>query len=374
MLRFAFQFAGYQEDGSVSMRRYAASLSHALHALHRRDWSFSNVVPTATRTNATGIARRASSVVDRYIRYPREARRYRGDVYHVLDHGYGHLVNTINRGATIVTCHDVIPLLAAKRHIDMPIAPGVAATVWFRLKSMAKADRIIAISAATKQNVCELLGLSDDRVTVVHYGVQPKFTPSPLAKEVLREQLGLRSGVPLILHVSTRGRYKNSPAILRALAQLASMPGLADVRLVRVGVDFYRDEKALIAELGVADRIDLRGAVGDDQHLARIYSACDVFAFPSLWEGFGWPPLEAMACGLPVVASNVASLPEVVGDAGLLVPPHDHDALAQALSSVLLSPSTAARLRAAGLQQASLFTWDRCAQRTVQAYEEVAQS
>ena len=139
--------------------------------------------------------------------------------------------------------------------------------------------------------------------------------------------------------------------------------------LVRIGAPFYQDEALLAERLGLHDSIRHIGAVGDDRKLAEWYNAADVLLFPSLWEGFGWPPLEAMACGTPVVASNVPAIAEVVGDAGILVPPDDPSELAGATERVLTDAALSRSLRDKGLTRAAHFTWANAAARTLAVYD-----
>ena len=172
--------------------------------------------------------------------------------------------------------------------------------------------------------------------------------------------------------MGTTGRYKNTPALVRTLEGLRKVPELRDqVWLLRVGVPFDADVQALIENLGVRERLVEVGRVAGDDALAMYYRCADVFVFPSLWEGFGWPPLEAMACGTPAVVSNVASLPEVAGNAALLVDPLDIDGLVEATASLLTDSAKHERHRQLALAHVQNFTWERCARQVLSVYEQV---
>jgi glycosyltransferase involved in cell wall biosynthesis len=246
---------------------------------------------------------------------------------------------------------------------------------------MKRCQRVIAISESTKKNLVEIAGLRSDSVDVVYYGVNRAFAPSAekdtSASISERESLLAKHTIPptalVLLHVGTATRYKNTPAILHALKALMDDRRVgADVYFLRVGADFFADEAKMIEDLGIGGRVRHAGKIFDDALLASYYRAADVFVFPSIWEGFGWPPLEAMACGTPVVTSNVASLPEVVGDAGVTVAPHDHAALTEALRGILTNKERRMDLRERCLLRARRFTWEECARGTLAVYEAVA--
>jgi glycosyltransferase involved in cell wall biosynthesis len=173
----------------------------------------------------------------------------------------------------------------------------------------------------------------------------------------------------VVLQVATKGRYKNTPALLKAFAQLRSR--IAGVRLVRIGAPLYPDETELADKLGISASMRHVGMVCDDRTLAEWYSAADVLVFPSLWEGFGWPPLESMACGTPVVASNIPAISEVVGDAGVLVSSEDPSEMAHAVERVLMDPAWSCSLRRKGLERAGHFTWANTAVQTLSVYKSV---
>ncbi len=181
---------------------------------------------------------------------------------------------------------------------------------------------------------------------------------------------------PFVLNVGGIDVRKNTASLIEAFAEVYRQYGNPDLRLFIVAnpaqlgsTPIFPDWRPIAKRLGVADKLLCMSL--DEADLATLYSAADCFAFTSLYEGFGLPPLEAMACGAPVVCSNKTSLPEVVGDAGLLVDPLDNQALSATILRVLTSPETAQALRTRGLAQAQAFSWKRTAMETLSVYERV---
>ncbi len=366
---------GLPGDDSPSMRRYTRELARAVrrHAGDRWTVATRSCRPLWPRHGrASALAKRFGGAVTRYGLYPLVASRLRADLFHVPDHAYAQLVLGLDRTRTVVTCHDTIPLLAWHGLIPMQVPLSVALTVRFRLWCATKAARILADSHATRRTLIELVGADPERVSVVYAGLAGAFTPDPDPDLPgrLRHALGLPPASRIVLHVATAVRYKNTPSLLRALAELRRQ-GLVDVWLVRVGAPLFEDEARLAADLGLAARLLHLGRLPHDSQLADLYRAADVLAFPSLWEGFGWPPLEAMACGTPVVVSAAGALPEVVGDAGLQVPAEAPGELAAALYRVLTQPLLRRELQARGLRRAAAFTWERAGALTVEIYDHV---
>ncbi len=232
-----------------------------------------------------------------------------------------------------------------------------------------RADKLIAISHFTKREILDLYPhIPEDRITVTWLGVSPDF-------RVLDEQAGMAARVkykldrPFILSVSTIEPRKNIRMLIQAFARIKER---IDHDLVLTGAygwkskDLYR----LISDLGLGGRIKFTGYVPLED-LPAIYNLADLFVYPSLYEGFGLPPLEAMACGCPVITSNVASLPEVVGDAAVMVDPLDTEQISASILNLLLDAGRCSLLKSAGIIQAAKFTWASCARQTLDVYGEL---
>jgi glycosyltransferase involved in cell wall biosynthesis len=234
-----------------------------------------------------------------------------------------------------------------------------------------RADHLLAISESTRQDLIRLLGARPEQVTVTYCGVDSAFRPLDAAVvRAYRERRGLPER--FILYVGTLEPRKNVPRLLEAYAALRRQGSAPPLVLAgargwgRLGIE------ARLRTLGLEDSVRLLGYVPTAE-LPLCYNAAGLFVYPSLYEGFGLPPLEALACGTPVVASNASSVPEAVGDAALLVDPRDTAALTRALAAALDDASLRERLRATGLQQAQRFSWRRMAEQTHAVYHGVRQ-
>lgn len=241
---------------------------------------------------------------------------------------------------------------------------------WMTRLSVRRASQVIAISASTRQDVIACLQVPEQRVQVIYCGVEDRFRPLPAAVvEAFRRQKGLPER--FILFLGTIEPRKNIPHLIAAFARLcaAAPQEMAGIHLVLAGGKGWLAEEVFArgADLGMADRIHFVGYVPEDEK-PLWYNAALCFCYPSLYEGFGLPPLEAMACGTPVIVSDASSLPEVVGNAGLIVPSHDTDALGEALHSLIGDANCRADLSRRGQERARLFSWARAAQETVDLY------
>ena len=288
------------------------------------------------------------------------ARRYRLD----LVHAPVNVTPLVTGAERVVTIHDLAFHLYPEQY------PG-AKQRYLRLMtrlSVQRAARVIAVSEATRQDVIRLYGARPDKVVTVPNGMSGGYLPLP-ADEV--EAFRARQGLPerFILFVGTLQPRKNLETLLRAYAQVADVIGW---ELVVVGATgwSYAPIFETARSLGLAERVRFAGYVAGEE-LPLWYNAAGMFVYPSLYEGFGLPLLEAMACGTPVIAADTSSLPEVVGDAGLLVDPRDVDALTQAIHSLAGSETRREELRLRGRQRASAYSWRRTAEETLAVYRDV---
>ena len=233
-----------------------------------------------------------------------------------------------------------------------------------------RADRVLADSYATRSDLVSLLGVPADKVTVVHLAADPAFRPLP---EAQARQVAARYSLPpgYLLFVGTLEPRKNLPGLLEAYRQLLD-GNVTSAPLVLVGGKgwLYDEIFERVQALRLAQHVHFLHDVPDTD-LPALYNAASALTTPSFYEGFGLPALEAMACGTPVVVADRASLPEIVGEAGLLVNPDDPHDIARALARALNDEPLRARLRALGLAQAAHFTWGRAARETWEVYQEV---
>lgn len=256
----------------------------------------------------------------------------------------------------IVTCLDLIPLF-------MPTSLLEKCWRAFLYSGIKKADHVIAISQATKNDLVRIYKLDPGKITPVMLGVNQEYMP--YGKTASRELLGLPQEGKVILQVGTAARRKNFITVLKAFSLLSRKNTRA--RLVKVGPVSKR-EKEFITRKNLSSLVLVRESVAKE-HLPHYYASADVFTFPSLYEGFGLPVLEAMACGCPVVTSNNSSLPEVVGEAGIMIDPLDHVLWEETILSVLSDLGLSQKLTDKGLKQARLFTWQKTAEETLKVYE-----
>lgn len=270
---------------------------------------------------------------------------------------------------TVLTIHD----LAVLRFPSL-FRPWFRAYARLVLPRTARAaDAIITGSQAAKGEIVEGLGISEERVTVVPHGVDPGFMP--LGSHNRTEAVRRRYELPpdFVLTVGSVEPRKNLPRLLEAVHRLRGRPATADVVLVHAGPAGWLAN-------GVAEtigRLDLAGAVRflgyvPQEHLAALYSLARLSAYPSLYEGFGLPVAEAMACGCPVVTSEVSALSEVAGDAAVLVDPHSVENIAEAIAALWTDDQRRADLATKGRARAGRYTWEHTARETVAVYNRVA--
>ena len=299
------------------------------------------------------------------VALPRAAARLGADLLH-----YPYFAAPLRSACPVVaTVHDLIPMILpayrAEARVRLYTALVAAATRLARL--------VIADSAASRDDIVRRLGVPPERVRVVLLAADERFRPSddPAAVEDLRRRMGLPDR--FILYLGGLDQRKNVPALVEAYA-LARRRGLGLPLAIAGRIPppslLFPDVRGPVERLGLGEHVLFCGP-GTEGDTPLLYQAATAFVYPSLYEGFGLPPLEAMACGTPVVCSNTSSLPEVVGDAALTVDPTSEDALADALVAVGRDDGLREDLRRRGIERASRFSWERAARETAEAYDAV---
>jgi glycosyltransferase involved in cell wall biosynthesis len=305
----------------------------------------------------------------RYIAYPLLARTHQSEINHVLEHGYAHLLWTLDPKRTVVTVHDLIPLARWSRKISGVSRGSVPLLNLLSVKTLRRARYLIAISQSTARDLVELCGCDPQTIRVVPYGLSDAFAPrSPDGRRQLRSGFGFPGCDTYLVLISGHAFYKNHAACAHALKALLSALS-RPIKFVRLGRQDL-DWEAAVRALGLTDHI-IEIPELPPARVPELYNSVDCLLFPSLYEGFGWPVLEAMACGIPVVSSDAASLPEVGGNASILVKATDVSAMARAVKDVLENQELKRSLIERGHEQAARFRWSDHASALMRVYEEI---
>jgi glycosyltransferase involved in cell wall biosynthesis len=244
---------------------------------------------------------------------------------------------------------------------------------WTVRRTVRRAARILTGSEFSRSSILKVYGdLDEEKVVVVPNAAAPEFRPisREAATVAVRDHFSI--GAPFVLSVGDLQPRKNQIGLIKAFARLVRAYPQLKQNLVLAGKETWFADRVREAarDSGVADRIQFFGFVSDAD-LLQLYNACDLFVFPSFYEGFGLPVLEAMACGRAVVSSNTSSLPEVVDGAAILFDPYAIDEIGRAMADLLLDPELRARMERLGLQRAAHFSWQKTAQQTLDVFHEV---
>ncbi|MDQ3875455.1 MAG: glycosyltransferase family 4 protein [Actinomycetota bacterium] len=352
--------------GSGSMDRYSQKLAEHLPVemldtdIYERSAEFKNI-GLMSRASLRGFA------IDG--RFVRRVRKLGERPVHLPNHHLARYGNFMG-APYVVTVHDLI------RHFDAEGArvfihsPNRRDRLCLRLDylGMRMAAAIISVSETTRRDLVRLFSIPEERISVVHEGVD---------HDVFRPRDPRRLDFPYVLFVGSEHPRKNLATLLRAFAALKRDWRFHDLKLVKVGAaggreaPFREETLAVVRGLGLEREVVFTERIGDDELVAYYSGAC-CLVLSSLYEGFGFPPLEAMACGCPAIVSTAGALPEVTGGAGLTVDPEDVVALARAMAAVLDDDGLRRELRGRGLARAREFSWQRAAGETVRVYEVLA--
>lgn len=288
------------------------------------------------------------------------------DVYHIPQNGIGLPSSYPSHVKIVVTVHDLIPFTLPQTCSKFYLRTALRELP----RILDRADYIIAVSFHTKRDLMAILGVPEDRIAVIYEAAEPMYRPMcrQEAESHVLEHFGIEG--PYILNVGGFSRRKNLLGLLRAYRQiLPSLPkGCKLVLVGGGGGGAYEETSELVDKWGLYDQVLFPGFVPTES-MPFLYNGAELFVYPSLYEGFGLPPLEAMACGVPVVAANVTSIPEVVGNGALLFDPYDYESLAEAMCLGMQDENVRARLVEEGLRQQKQFSWIKAATETLMVYQ-----
>ena len=326
--------------------------------------------PANVRSRRLPLPDRYQTILWHRLRLPLYVELMTGalDIFHAPNF----LLPPVRSAKKLLTIHDLAFLVHPEfAHPDLQ--RFLARTV---PRSIAAADHILADSEASKQDAMRFFNVPDERITVVGAGVEPRFSPAvqgavePAKLAGTREKYGL--DWPFVFSISTLEPRKNFDGLIRAFAEARRKARFPHHLVIGGGKGWmYENIFAEVQRQNAGDFVHFLGFV-DDADLPALYNLADLFAFPSHYEGFGIPVLEALACGTAVLCTDTSSLPEIAGDAAHLVPTNDHPALVDALSDLLTGETARANLAARGPAQAAKWTWEAAAKRLLRVYQTMA--
>jgi len=294
---------------------------------------------------------------------PFKIRKLNLDILHETYH-FGHFLFSPCK-IRITTVFDLSPLIFPGTHLYSRV---LMHKILFPF-TIRNSEKILTISKSTKQDLIKYLNIPEKKITVTYLATDEKYRLLN-QKEISKIRRKYSIDFPFILYVGTLEPRKNIPSLIRAFYQLKKKTSRH--KLIIAGKKGWKSEDIFetIEKLNLQKDIIFTGYVPDED-LPALYNAADLFVYPSLYEGFGLPPLEAMACGTPVITSNTSSFPEVVGDAGIMIDPYDVDGLTKAMYEVLTNDGLREDMIKKGLKQTKKFSWEKCAKETLEVYQEV---
>ncbi|MBD2072643.1 glycosyltransferase family 4 protein [Phormidium sp. FACHB-592] len=357
-------------SASFSMDVYADGLVSGLKTI-RPDWEIVELIPSSTPTNeGNTILNGLKKYYQRYWQYPIKVKSRKADIFHIIDHSDGHIAYWLKKAnqLTVVTCHDLINLLQPENISDQAKLPLISAAIWkYAVQGIRQANHIVTVSAYTAKDVTQLLNVQPGQITVAPNAVEPLFQPFPPEQLVkFRQRYRISPNTICLLNVGSNHPRKNVFTVLHTLQalRLKELP----VHLLKTGADFTVEQKTFLQTHNLESCVTYLGKPSRAT-LVEIYNVADILMAPSFYEGFGMTVLEAMACGTPVITSNVTSLPEVAGDAAIMVEPTDVNAIVEAVHHLQNDVDYRTSLRQKGLERVRAFTWETTAEQVAQVYE-----
>ena len=356
---------------NFSMDVYANGLVSGLKKICP-SWDIRQLSPHPVDRHSNSLTLRVQKNYERFWRFPQLIKHQEADIFHVIDHSEAHIVSWLKGSGkpTVVTCHDLINLFYKENLSNSVKIPMISHGMWLRsVKSMKDAEHIIAVSHTTAQYTHELLNIDFKKISVVPNAAEASFRVlSENTIKKCRQKLGLLENEVCLLNVGSNHPRKNIITILKAVKAIKEK-GIS-IKFIKAGANFTDEDSDFISKNKIENEVVYLGQP-EKSSLVEIYNAADVLVAPSLHEGFGITLLEAMACGTPVITSNVSAMPEVVGNAGILIEPTQSNQIVNAVLSIHSSTVYREQLVEKSLARAASFGWENTAKEVARIYEKV---
>lgn len=354
-----------------SMEVYANGVISGLRTV-RPDWEIIDLKPQPVDRKSQSPILRLQKYYERFWRFPQLVQQQKADIYHILDHSEAHITYGLKKlGKPVaVTCHDLINFYYKDNLQGSVTLPFISHNMWLHaVKGMKQADAVVTVSSMTAKDATKILDIEPGRISVAPNAVEAIFNPLPQEQiDKFRHQSGISPDTLCLLNVGSNHPRKNIDTVLKVIDTLKQQG--VSVHLLKAGADFNEEQKVFISNQNLENNISYLGKP-DKSNLIQIYNAADILIAPSLHEGFGITLLEAMACGTPVITANVSAMPEVVGDAGILVEPLDYQSMADAVVNIQKDSSFRQQLIEKALTRVKQFTWESTSEKIAQVYEEL---
>ncbi|MCQ6963212.1 glycosyltransferase family 4 protein [Methanolobus chelungpuianus] len=343
---------GLKTDEIYGMSKYQKGILQNINTIQLNRIEYPNVNPVI-------------NTLTRYSVYPFIVKKdlKKENIKHITSQDLAYILKFVKMERSVVTCHDLIPVVYDKTR----------SPVWkLNMEGLKKSDRIITISDFSKTDIVKHLDYPEDQIRIASPAVNHSTYFEKRDRGVLAKH-NIKDNEKVILYVGSEQPRKNVPNLIKAFSKLKNK--FPYVKLLKIGKPQHPSARKELLEL--IDLLKLNKDVVfigyiSEEELTKYYNAADLFIFPSLYEGFGLPPLEAMACGTPVITSNTSSLPEVVDDSGIMVDPFDIDSMATQMYDILTNEALHESLVKKGLKRARMFTWKDTAKKTMEVYNELS--
>lgn len=373
----------YPHDGQISMQRFATKMIEGLRAAGC-EAEFIRPIPVFGRLHpgVQGLGKWLG-YLDKFCIFPWVLRRKLSSLsatkssflVHICDHSNAVYVPIVARFAHMVTCHDLMAVRSALGEFPQnPVGFTGRALQRAILRGLRRATWVVCVSGNTRNDLYALRKGGEDRSRTIHNGLNYDYQPLPRedAKLVLRHR-SLPFDGKLILHVGNNSWYKNRDGVLRIFHKVSGQFPAGSIHLVFVGAPLSRDQQEFVNSRGLGQSVSQLEKLSCEE-LQALYSLADALLYPSFYEGFGWPPLEAQACGCPVIASTGGSLAEILESSALTAEAADELSLARYLETVLREESLRQELSEKGFQNVKRFSHERMIEEYIRTYREILSS